>query len=80
MLLLWLGKAHSKGMLVYKESRYKAYLGTRDKGVKKRRTLRKDSVLGSRDKVNMLNINLRQLVKGKSCSILCIKRISGKQA
>jgi hypothetical protein len=32
----------------------------------------KNSVLGSRDKVNMLNVNLGQLAKGKSCSILCI--------
>jgi hypothetical protein len=71
VLLLWPGRAHGKGMPVRKESRRKAYLGTRDKGVRKRRTLGKDSVLGSRDKVDMLDVDLGRLVGGKSCSILC---------
>jgi hypothetical protein len=72
VLLLWPGRAHSKGMPVRKESRCKAYLGTKDKGVRKRGTLRKDSVLRSHDEVDMSDVNLGRLVRGKSCSILCI--------
>jgi hypothetical protein len=71
VLFLWLGRAHGKGMPVRKESRCKAYSGTKDKEVRKKGTLRKDSVLGSRDEVDMLDVNLGRLVRGKSCSILC---------